>query len=335
MNFINKVLAKLTNRALEQSKADLLELAGMSEMTLFKRLEDDIKPFTCPAGKLSSKFKLLGGANNHGFIEHKCDSGIGEWVTKISSEVLNNRETAFLKWHSSNVKNKPFAVKHITSGSLSNQADLSFVTTEKLETVKNPVEKAVLDLHQKMESGSAFFDSGISNNKALEGGSKIRDVLINLVINDDVEIAKSFLREFFGERQNAFAGIESKMSDCLGALLSACDQVYKTQNKQVLGFVHGDFKASNMLFDKSGELRLIDFQYCCIGFREWDLAFFLAKKKRSFDINTHEFAVQMKSDQAKQRIYFFYIVAKLIHVRPNKARQNYHLFIEPTIKYLK
>jgi len=53
-----------------------------------------------------------------------------------------------------------------------------------------------------------------------------------------------------------------------------------TVEKESLGFVHGDFKPSNMMLSRKGNLKLIDFQYWCYGIRVWDLAFFYQNKKK-------------------------------------------------------
>lgn len=109
-------------------------------------------------------------------------------------------------------------------------------------------------------------------------------------------------------------------------------KLLKDVDASLIGFVHGDFKKSNMMLDSKKELKLIDFQYYCQGIRVWDLAFYFSKSKLSFSKGLGIVLDKLPSENEKQYLAFLYIFALLLHSKESAFEKDK---FRPVLEYLK
>ncbi len=344
VNFLKKTLLSqlvvfFNQRADEQTilKKKRLLIETQEQMReLVNRVEKEIGQENNGLKVVETNYIGLGGSNNLGFFEHKKSTGKSELITKIAYSQDIQREKSFLKWHQSqSLGDMGFAPEMLASGDLSKRNGIDFLTTEKLYSVKNPTEIQVWDLYERSKIGVGFFSEEFKNEPLLEGGSRIRNMLVHLVANQDVNSGKKYLSEFMEERVALLTPFEKSLRESKSALLEFYESMKETVESGDLGFVHGDFKTANMLKDSTGRLKLIDFQYYCKGFREWDLAFYLSKKKKRFWHVFPFYADRLESDNERRRLAFFYILAVLLHPKPEKFLPLYKNKIAPALIYLK
>jgi hypothetical protein len=244
------------------------------------------------------------------------------WVTKIASEKLMLRERLFLEWHQDTLgSGSTFAPAFIGHG-LINRSDLGFLTMESLRPIKSVNSDQLFKLYSNCAHGQKLFKEGLLQaSPDLESGTRIKDILMSLVCDFESESARTYIKQFFTERINTLP----EHSDVLATIqteIEKCYEILKPVDESLLGFVHGDFKVSNMMMDSSHQLKLIDFQYYCRGIRVWDLAFYFSKSKKSFSDTLEPFLNKLSTRSERQYLVFFYIFAVLLHPKQKVFKQK-------------
>ena len=338
---IQKLLSKL-KAAFERSKyvssRVLEQRTGLVFVDITNLVENEINRSLAREEKgvaiQKSKFYLPGGSNNFGFFQHQLSGSSLQLLSKISTPVLLDQEKTFFKWHQDRFRKSEgsFAPKYLTNGCIGNPCELEFVTIEYLESVKKASLNQAWDLFDRAEKGRDFLE--VSDQSHIElGGSRIKDVLSNFVANQDNESAARYISEFFQKRKLSLSGKAGVIDEIEKVLLAQISSEFPLQ-KDLYGFVHGDFKKANMLQNKQGKLLLIDFQYVCYGLRLWDLAFFLSKEKKRFEDCVLLILDKLESRQEKMVLVLCYVLAVMLHPNQKNFDKSYEAKIKPAIEFL-
>ncbi len=287
------------------------------------------KSYFSADGQLS--YKELGGANNYGFALYNSKKDNSAWITKIAPNTLQIREALFYEYHEKFLNEKSlFAPKYIGYDILE-KSELGILTIEKLNHAKNIYPSQIFDLFSRYEQGKNLFNNGLLNDAPkLKSGTIIRDIIVNLVCDFNSSNAESYINNFFLERIEKLP----KHINELVYIQSEINKHYKSLkniDKSLIGFVHGDFKPSNIMVDSKNQLRLIDFQYYCQGVRVWDLAFFFSKNKKPFSKSLKPFLKENLTENEMKYLLFFYIFSVLLHAKPSALKQKK---CRPALDYL-
>ncbi len=346
MNFfqdlLHRVIQRLNqnNKRLEAALAGVQQKSNLSLEVIIQQVEATILSKINEPVNLTTEYKYLGGANNFGFLCHELslspkNSKVihNRYVTKFALTTVLKRERFFLQWHQNQIKpKKQFAPAWITGGDLE-ASTLSFMVMECLMPIKAPSFQQVSELFHRCQQGRKIFQLSDSV-PVLEPGSRIRDVLVNVVCQFDSPNATQFLKTYFLERKQNLPGFQEKIV-WIQAALNTLRQEIGGITHEVLGFVHGDFKASNMMGSSDGDLKLIDFQYWCYGIRIWDIAFFLSKQKKRFEKTGLVFIALLElSSKEKNLLIFSYIIAILLHPKLKQFNWQFKHQIVPALTML-
>ena len=289
-----------------------------------------------PTSNIVTEYRFLGGANNLGFIlmtyEHTHRI---LWVAKIASKDLIAREMLFIKWHQETINSRDaFAPQYLTSGSIP-ETSIEFLVTEKLTPAKRITLDSTFNLYKSAAKANEFIKTQFETNESmsLKAGSRIRDFLLNLVIQFKTCESKTFLNTFFAERKRLLP----QFVDDLSSVENKINLIYRKINSEdpsLWGFVHGDFKKANMMEDSDGNLKLIDFQYNCYGVRVWDLAFYLSKDKRGFESSVIIVLNLLSNQNERDFLLFYYVVALLLHPNIKTFKNTLNNKIRPSLNLL-
>ncbi|MCF6346496.1 MAG: phosphotransferase [Thiomicrorhabdus sp.] len=332
--FLKKALFGIQQR-LNRNAKQLTVLQKKSHLSLkeiIQKIDAEISSKIPHSSGLTTKYEQLGGANNFGFLRHALMPETNcSWVTKFALSEMLTRERFLLQWHQKQVlPQMQFAPKWLTSGVLGD-SNISFMVTECLTSVKSPSFQQVTELYSRSQQGGEVFQNPEAV-PVLEPGSRIRDILVNLVCQFDSPKAKTFLDHYFLERKKQLPLFQAQM-DWIEEALSKIRLNIGTVEKESLGFVHGDFKPSNMMLSRKGNLKLIDFQYWCYGIRVWDLAFFLSKQKKGFEQTVLVLITLLElSEQEKKLLIFHYVIAVLLHPKSKQFKWQFTHQILPALK---
>lgn len=317
----------------KQKKIQIFNALKITEPELILHMETELKVLYCKDNDMRSDYILLAGSNNYGFFIHNCPSSREQLITKIADQTHIIRECKFLQWHSQNVNlENSFAPKYFASGIVNSATDIGFVTSKRHQPVTSPSNRAVIDLYYRSQNGMAFFEQKQATSN-ISPGTVIKDMLIYFVCNTDYKASQDYLNKFLDVRSEKLKINRSEFSWLQSSLLQLYPRVFNKDNSDAIGFIHGDFKPSNMLQDENKRLLLIDFQYYAFGLKEWDLAFYLSKKKLSFN-KSIDFIKAFKEKAEQQRFIFLYVLAVLLHPKPQKFAHQYQQNLKPAIIFL-
>lgn len=323
------------------SAKDLQQQTGMSLSAISSLIEDKVnQAVAMRAGSreiCSSKFIKPGGSNNLGFFIHELDGSEQKLLSKIACSKLLRQEENFLKWHQETYKSglQGFAPNYTASGQLDAVSELDFVTIDFLKPVRTVAIDAIWGLFVRAESGHHFFTtSSFSDTSSTEGGSRIRNVLKHFVQEQDGNAAKTYVSTFFQERKAVLTDQVDRLNQIERVVLNQFESVLPLDSN-LYGFVHGDFKKANMLFDQCDRLLLIDFQYVCYGLRLWDLAFFLSKEKKGFKGSVDFVFEKLESRQEKALLLICYVMAALLHPNEKNFEKTDLFKIKPALNLIK
>jgi hypothetical protein len=332
---VKKQLKRWSNAYKNQIKKRQLEkLIGTNLISLIKSCEDVI--FDNTSERVYSKFRDLGGVNNHGMLMHySIENNRAVAISKVEDKLLAERECRFLTWQQKyrrgilsaepigivETENKNYSC--FISSILEHQENFSYLRAEELFNTmgENPELLSYLSL-----SG---FKKDLANE--IDGSTKIKSILVNLVSQFNTANAENFYKEFLSVREILF--LYDKLAyEKLKNLMHCIYDILKERDLQSYeGLVHGDFKPQNIL--KEDEVyKVIDCQYYTYGIRLWDLAFLYSKNKNGFsDIKNRIDTLQSRDE--KLLLVFFYLLASLINVKKkglNKITSNQ---ISPAVAY--
>ncbi len=308
----------------------LEEKYGLSKYSII----DIVKNFLVDKSKvfLDGKYTYqnLGGSNNYGFVAYI--SKHNNWIAKIAPEKLLQREAIFFEYHKNNFNEETgFAPNSMGYGSFEN-TDLEFLTLEKLAPSKKITLDQVYKLYSKSRDGQKLFDGGLLEAAPeIDTGTRIKDILTFLVCDFKSKKAKSYIDSFFIERMSALPDYSDELSH-LQSVIDMNYELLKDVDASLIGFVHGDFKKSNMMLDSKQQLKLIDFQYYCQGIRVWDLAFYFSKSKLSFSKGLGVILDKLSTENERKYLAFLYIFALLLHSKESAFEKDK---FKPVLGYLK
>ncbi|WP_040727897.1 phosphotransferase family protein [Thiomicrorhabdus sp. Kp2] len=289
-----------------------------------------------PSIKIVSEYRFLGGANNFGFILMKDEyTHKTLWVGKVASKDLITREILFLKWHQESINLQDvFAPQYLTSGRIP-ETSIEFLVTEKLTSVKRIKLNSMFNLYKKTAGANEFINTtfGTDELMPLKAGSRIRDLLLNLVVQLKTGESKTFIDTFFMERKKFLPQFIDDLSS-IEDKVHSLHQKLNIEDPSLWGFVHGDFKKSNMMEDGDGNLKLIDFQYICYGIRVWDLAFYLSKDKEGFQSSVMNVLNLLINQNERNLLLFYYVFSVLLHPNIKTFENSFNNKICPALNLL-
>ena len=283
-----------------------------------------IKSFLINKSKLFSsgkyEYRILGGANNYGFVSYISKNA--SWVVKIAPDKLLRREALFFEYHKKSFNENTGFAPDSMGFSVLKDTGLAFLVLENMKESKKTSLNRVYDLYSESKCGKELFDMGLLENvPKLNAGTRIKDILIFLVCDFKSNEARNYIDVFFFERMRDMP----EYSDEIFHIQSVIKKKYEALrnfDESLVGFVHGDFKESNMMISDNDRLKLIDFQYYCKGIEVWDLAFYLSKSKLSFSNGVELILNKLPTKNEKNFLLFFYVFALLLHSKSSAFKKD-------------
>jgi hypothetical protein len=316
----------------QRRQAQFESLIGLSLDSLMKSCEDIVLKET--GDKVYSKFRDLGGANNHGMLLHySVRSNQPVAISKIEESTLAEREFRFLVWQR-DYRDNSLGAKPIGLIPVSEQEYCCFITS----VLKHPkvfsysqVQQLFYSLGQQPEKVS--FLSSIGEKEGLkdeiDDSTRIKSVLVHLVSQFGSDNSESYYKAFLKEREGLF----DTKQDLFITLQSIMNSIYTELKSYDMsaheGLVHGDFKAQNIM-EYADTYRVIDCQYYTYGIRLWDLAFLYSKDTKGF-INVKPEIDRLSKYEEKALVLFFYIIASLINLKKKRVRLVVKNQISPAV----
>lgn len=319
-----------------QLKEQLEQASGQRVESIIDTVESALKGQAIPL--VESRFADLGGANNLGFLLHRtAPKNKPLWVTKLAYADMVVREEYFFQWHQANImQGQSIAPTLKVIGSL-DDSNIEFMTMESLYPPGKIGLVDAIDLYGKMQAVSKLFVKQHLNNKKLPkmaGGSRIRDLLLSLVCQFGTQASQQYVKVFFEQRKQVNPQHRSEI-EIVEKTVEQFLVKFGQPDNSMLGLIHGDYKAANMMRDIDGNLKLVDFQYYQVGVRVWDLAFFMSKQKRDFDDVFFELNSLIDfSDKERQLLLCCYILAVMLHLAPTNFKKKYKHHLSPALREL-
>jgi hypothetical protein len=324
------------NRYKNQLKKKQLEkLIGTDLRSIIKSCESILLEET---GELVyTKFRDLGGANNHGMLLHySIATNKPVALSKVEEHVLAEREYRFLAWQNKYRKSELAAIP-LGIIQIENTAYSCFISSilDKPKTFSySQAEFLFQRIGEQPELLSHLALDGCKEHliRELDSSTRIKSILVNLVSNFKTKDAERFYKEFlldrkviFSNNKSFYINLKAAMDDTY-CVLKECDlKIYE-------GLVHGDFKQQNILNDFN-QYKVIDCQYYTYGIRLWDLAFLYSKDERGFEyIRTN--ISKFLSLNERLLLVFFYLLAGLINVKKKKINKVIIKKTSPALEYL-
>jgi hypothetical protein len=332
---MNKSIRRWLNRYKNQRRKKQFEgLVGLSLDSLVKSCEEIVLKKT--GDKVYSKFRDLGGANNHGMLLHySVQSNQPVAISKIEESSLAEREYRFLEWQKDHRANA-LAAEPLGLASVSAQGYSCLITS----VLQHPqvfsyfqaqqLFHLLADLPEKVDQLSLMGNKE-SLKDEIDDSTKIKSILVHLVSQFGTDAADDFYKAYLKEREWMFDN-DPSLYIKLQHLMKGLYVTLKSYDMaDYEGLVHGDFKQQNIM-EYSDSYRVIDCQYYTYGIRLWDLAFLYSKDTSGFD-NIREQIDKTSLFEEKLITIFFYIVASLINVKKKRTGKVIKYQILPAALY--
>jgi hypothetical protein len=333
---MKRQIRRWLNRYKNQLKKNQLEkLIGTNLKSIIESCESILLEET---GELVyTKFRDLGGANNHGMLLHySITTNHPVAISKVEEHVLAEREYRFLAWQNKHRKGLLAAIP-LGMIQIGNTAYSCFISSV-LDKPKTFSYSQAESLFQRIGEQPGLLShlalDGCKENLIfeLDGSTRIKSILVNLVSNFKTKDAEDFYKKFLLDRK----GILSNYKDFYINLKLVMDDAYCVLNGYDLsnyeGLVHGDFKQQNILNDLN-KYKVIDCQYYTYGIRLWDLAFLYSKDERGFESIKSNIS-QFRSLNERLLLVFFYLLASLINVKKKRIKKVIIKKTSPALEYL-
>jgi hypothetical protein len=317
----------------QRKKSKFKKLVGADLISLIKYCESVI--FNNTGDQVYTKFRDLGGVNNHGMLMHySIRNNRAVAISKIEEDSLAEREYRFLAWqekyHKGALSAVPIGVAKIQgytcfiSSVLEQPETFSYSLAERL--FQSMGEDSELLSHLALSG----FKEGLSDE--IDDSTKIKSILVNIVSQFNTEKSSLFYKAFLSERESLFLNNQMVFSKLSSVMNDVYDYLVTRDLKSYEGLVHGDFKSQNILQD--GEVyKAIDCQYYTYGIRLWDLAFLYSKDDDGF--NKLRICIDAFEKKDEKLIFiFFYLLAILINVKQKRANKIIDNKLVPALSYV-
>ncbi|WP_172959723.1 phosphotransferase [Thiomicrorhabdus aquaedulcis] len=285
----------------------------------------------------NSRFEDLGGANNLGFLLHRTELKKLTWVTKFAYSEEIAREDYFLQWHQKNVLTQHAIAPVLKVIGVLGDSNVRFMTMEALNSPNKISFAEIVELYVKLQSVGELFIRQHHNANGfpkMTGGSRIRDLLLTLICQFGTPSSQQYIQVFFDQRKK-INPLHSKEIEVIQEKVEKYLVQFGKLDESMIGLVHGDYKAANMMRDNYGNLKLVDFQYYQVGVRVWDLAFFMSKQKKHFDIIYYELkSLTSFSVEENRLLILCFILAAMLHLTPSTFKYKYKFHISPALNKL-
>jgi hypothetical protein len=316
----------------QQKKSKFKKLVGADLMSLINSCESIILSNT--GDQVYTKFRDLGGVNNLGMLIHySIIHNRAVAISKIEENSLAEREYRFLVWQERYRKCALSAVPIGVAKIQNYTCFISSVLAQPQSFSYSLAERLFQTMGQDSEllSHLALNGSKEGLSDEIDGSTKIKSILVNIVSQFNTEKSGIFYKTFLLERELLFFTNPVMFSKLTSVMSDLYDYLVTRDLKPYEGLVHGDFKPQNILQD--GEVyKAIDCQYYTYGIRLWDLAFLYSKDEGGFDKVKFRIDTLKKIDE-KLFVLFFYLLASLINVKKKRARTTINNKLIPALNY--
>jgi hypothetical protein len=316
----------------QQKKSKFKKLVGADLMSLINSCESIILSNT--GDQVYTKFRDLGGVNNLGMLIHySIIHNRAVAISKIEENSLAEREYRFLVWQE---RYRKCALSAVPIGVAKIQDYTCFISSVLAQPQSfsySLAERLFQTMGQDSEllSHLALNGSKEGLTDEIDGSTKIKSILVNIVSQFNTENSGIFYKTFLLERESLFFTNPVMFSKLTSVMSDLYDYLVTRDLKSYEGLVHGDFKPQNILQD--GEVyKAIDCQYYTYGIRLWDLAFLYSKDEGGFDKVKFRIDTLKKIDE-KLFVLFFYLLASLINVKKKRARTTINNKLIPALNY--
>ncbi len=319
-----------------QLKEQLEQASGQRVESIIDTVENALVGEAVPL--VESRFAGLGGVNNLGFLVHRiAPKNKPLLVTKLAYADMVVREEYFFQWHQANImESQSIAPALKVIGSLGDSS-IEFMTMEALYPPGKVGLIDAVELYRKMQAVSKPFVRQHITGKQfpqMAGGSRIRDLLLSLVCQFGTQSSQQYIKGFFEQRKQSIPQHRREI-EVVEKTVRPFLVKFGRPDDSILGLIHGDYKAANMMRDIDGNLKLVDFQYYQVGVRVWDLAFFMSKQKRDFDDAFFELNSLIDfSGKERQLLLCCYILAVMLHLAPTNFKKKYKHHLSPALREL-
>jgi len=319
--------AKKRRRLKASVGTDMLSFQETIEQALIKKL--GIR------GAVRSDYHDLGGLNNLGMFVHRFEAkGEPFAITKVQSSASADREYRFQKWQERYVDNQ-LAASAFAMAPLQDE-NYSWISSEILSQATTLSDGGVWHLFSRLDVSSEKLAELSPDRCAkslicqLEGDTKIKAVLRNLVSQLETASAKMFAMQFLKEREYMLSmGLYGQTSNLF---LRFFERVKEQDISSLNGLVHGDFKPQNIMVDSADNFKVVDLQYYTYGVRIWDLAFYYSKDDRGFAEIYPKLMQNFSWTDTERGVFaFFYYVASALHLKAKKVPKIGPLKLEPAM----
>lgn len=301
---------------------------------------------------ISSKFILLNGNQNYGFIEHITQDQNGKTVTFLTkiSKLDNNREFLFYKHFYSKVYKITPRLVNIHSVN----SDICLITTKKINSrminFNFELLNSVIELNHQL---SSIKYRDISDLISIE---KLEQKTLKLIDDFSLEYPmrtlhyfssihkmstnKSLFEEIFERMKKLSYSSESISSMKRVEEIIFIKKLYQHINPKIhYSVLHGDLNLENILIDENNQLYFIDWGQMRVGPTWIDMAGFLGILKVPFKQIDNWYlcnSCHNNAIDALYKVFFIYsiIVYWFLLFTKEEFEANFNLYISPAVKKL-